>query len=110
MPVDDQADKVQDRWAQVMEQNGHMNLRTDYTPERIAGEGFYTLKSNNAAEANVEGPWPQEAYVRPAPPAEGETERVAELQPTAYEFRANHNFFGGRTAFYAQTDSKLNAK
>lgn len=82
-----------------------MNMRTDYTPERIAGEGFYTLKSNNAAEAGAKSPWPEVPYVRPAPPAEGETERVLELQPQSYEFRANHNFFGGRTAWYAQTDS-----
>lgn len=84
-----------------MEQHGHMNLRTDYTSPRIAGEGFYTLKSNNAAEAGVSPPWPETPYVAPAAPAEDETERVSVLQPTSYESRANNNYFGGRTAFYA---------
>ena len=53
LPVDDQADVVQDGWATVMENLGHMNERTDYSPERKAGEGYYTLKSNNADEAGV---------------------------------------------------------
>jgi len=44
-----------------MESHGHMNLRTDYTPSRIAGEGYYSLKSANAAEANVSPPWPGSA-------------------------------------------------
>lgn len=30
-----------------------MNEITDYTPKRIPGEGYYTLKSNNADEAAV---------------------------------------------------------
>lgn len=61
-----------------MEGNGHMNMRTDYTPERIEGEGYYNLKSNNQAEANVKPVWPNDAqnvpYERPAPPKENETE------------------------------------
>lgn len=93
-----------------MEGHGHMNLRTDYSSQRVPGEGFYTLKTNNAAEAGVEGPWPDTPYVRPAPPAENETERVQVLQPSSYLRRADNNFFGGRTAWYTQLDSKLEDK
>lgn len=97
-----------------MESHGHMNERTDYDAQRKEGEGYYNLKSNNAAEANVKAVWPKDKenvpYERPAPPKENETERVLELQPHSYEFRANNNFFGGRTTFYAQTDSELNQK
>lgn len=32
LPVDDHAEKVQDRWESVMESLGHMNERTDYSP------------------------------------------------------------------------------
>ena len=98
-----------------MEGNGHMNKRTDYTPERIEGEGYYNLKSANEAEAHVDpAVWPKDPqnvpYERPAAPKENETEQVLELQPHSYQFRANNNFFGGRTTFYAQTDSKLDEK
>jgi len=97
-----------------MEGHGIMNQRTDYTAPRVEGEGYYNLKSNNEAEAGVAAVWPNDAqnvpYERPAPPKEDETERVLELQPRSYQFRANNNFFGGRTAFYAQTDSELNEK
>lgn len=61
MPVEDAADKIHDSWAQVMEGNGHMNMRTDYTPERIEGEGYYNLKSNNKDEAKVSAVWPNDA-------------------------------------------------
>ena len=44
-----------------MEGNGHMNQRTDYTAERIEGEGYYNLKSNNADEAGVKPVWPNDA-------------------------------------------------
>jgi len=67
-----------------MESHGLMNLRTDYTAPRIPGEGYYTLKTNNAAEASVKAPWPETPYERPVAPAEGETERVLELQPNEY--------------------------
>ena len=59
-----------------MEGNGHMNLRTDYTPDRKAGEGYYSLHTNNADEAKVEGPWADEEIPAPANPKEDETERV----------------------------------
>lgn len=91
-----------------MEGHGHMNLRTDYTSTRVPGEGFYTLHSNNAAEAGVDPvPWPVTPYERPAAPAEDETERVQTLQPLSYLRRADNNFFGGRTAFYTQLDSEI---
>ena len=95
-----------------MEGNGHMNMRTDYTSERVAGEGYYNLKSNNADEAGVAPVWPNDAqnvpYVRPAAPKEDETEQVSTLQPLAYMRRANDNFFGGRTTFYNQIGSEMN--
>jgi len=93
-----------------MEQHGHMNLRTDYSAQRVPGEGYYTLATNNAAEAKVDAPWPSEPYVRPAAPAEGETERVHVLQPLSYQRRADNNFFGGRTTWYNQIDSQLEDK
>jgi len=34
-----------------MESLGHMNERTDYSPTKQSGEGYYTLKSNSASEA-----------------------------------------------------------
>jgi hypothetical protein len=61
-----------------MEGNGHMNLRTDYSPNRVEGEGYYNLATNNKDEENVKAPWPRDPqnvpYVRPAPPKENETE------------------------------------
>jgi len=60
LPVEDAFEKVQDNWGSVMESHGHMNLRTDYDPSRIPGEGYYSLHSNNADEANVKAPWPVE--------------------------------------------------
>jgi hypothetical protein len=51
LPVEDASEKVQDNWESVMESLGHMNERTDYDPIRKSGEGYYTLKSNNADEA-----------------------------------------------------------
>jgi len=110
LPVEKAADKIQDSWASVMEGNGHMNLRTDYESKRVAGEGYYTLHSNNAAEANVKGPWASEEIPAPPTPAEGETERVQVLQPMSYLRRADTNFFGGRTAWYSQLDSDLEDK
>jgi hypothetical protein len=41
-----------------MEGNGHMNARTDYTPQRVEGEGYYNLKSANKDEEKVKAPWP----------------------------------------------------
>jgi len=32
-------------------------MRTDYTSTRKAGEGYYTLKSNNADEAGADSGW-----------------------------------------------------
>jgi len=60
LPVDDASDKVQDNWESVMESHGHMNQRTDYTAERVPGEGFYNLKSNNKDEASVKPVWPND--------------------------------------------------
>jgi hypothetical protein len=37
-----------------------MNERTDYTSTRVPGEGYYTLKSNNADEASVPVVWEEE--------------------------------------------------
>ena len=100
MPVDDQADLVQDRWATVMESLGHMNERTDYDPIRKPGEGYYTLKSNNADEAKVEPVWKDDELPEYKSPAEDEFEKVSVLQPLAYLRRADNNFFGGRTTFF----------
>ena len=61
-----------------------MNLRTDYTSPRIAGEGYYTLHSNSQDEAKVEGPWASEDLPAPPTPAEGETEKTSDLQPESY--------------------------
>jgi hypothetical protein len=101
LPVDDAFDKVQDAWATVMEGHGHMNLRTDYDPQRKAGEGYYTLKSNNADEAGVPQVWADDEIPAYKSPAEDEAEKLSVLQPLSYQFRANNNFFGGRTTFYA---------
>lgn len=79
MPVDDHFDKVQDRWESVMEGIGHMNLRTDYSPERKAGEGYYTLKSNNGDEAGVETVWPDGELPAYKDPEEDEFEKVSVL-------------------------------
>jgi hypothetical protein len=43
-----------------MENLGHMNERTDYDPTRKAGEGYYTLKTNNADEASVPTVWEED--------------------------------------------------
>lgn len=40
-----------------MMSHGHMNAVTDYTSQRVPGEGYYTLKTNNAAEADVPTVW-----------------------------------------------------
>jgi len=57
-----------------------MNPTTDYNPLRKKGEGYYTLKTNNADEANVEDVWPNSIFDRDIPayksPAEDETEKV----------------------------------
>ena len=91
-----------------------MNERTDYDSQRKEGEGYYNLKSANKDEDHVEAVWPKDKenvpYERPPPPKENEPEQVLELQPHSYQFRANNNFFGGRTTFFTQTDSKLNEK
>jgi len=87
-----------------------MNLRTDYSKERVPGEGYYTLHSNNADEAKAEGPWAAEPLAPPPTPAEGETERVLALQPMSYQRRADNNFFGGRTTWFTQTGSELEDK
>jgi len=58
LPVDDQSDKVQARWKETMMSHGIMNQITDYTSERVPGEGYYTLKTNNADEASVPEVWP----------------------------------------------------
>ena len=110
MPVEAAFDKVQDGWATVMEGNGHMNMRTDYSSQRVPGEGYYTLASNNAAEAGVAAVWPEEPLAPPPTPAEGETERVQVLQPMSYQRRADNNFFGGRTTWFSQIGSELEDK
>lgn len=110
LPVDDHAEVVQDGWESVMEGLGHMNERTDYDSTRKPGEGYYTLKSNNADEAKVEQVWPDAELPKYKSPAENETEQVSILQPLSYEFRADNNFFGGRTTFYNQIGSELNEK
>lgn len=43
-----------------MESHGHMNERTDYTSTRVPGEGYYTLKSNNADESGVATVWEED--------------------------------------------------
>ena len=104
LPVDDAFDKIQDSWGDVMESHGIMNQRTDYESTRVPGEGYYTLKTNNADEASVDPVWKDSIFDEKIPayksPAEDETERVSILQPLSYQRRADNNFFGGRTAFY----------
>lgn len=93
-----------------MESLGHMNERTDYSPQRVPGEGYYTLKSNSADEAGVEQVWKDPELPAYKSPAEDEFEKVSVLQPLAYLRRADNNFFGGRTTFYNQIGSELNEK
>lgn len=87
-----------------------MNERTDYDSTRKAGEGYYTLKSNNADEAAVPTVWEEDKIPAYQSPAEDEFEKVSVLQPLSYLRRADNNFFGGRTTFYNQIGSELNEK
>ena len=105
LPVDDHAEVVQDRWESVMESLGHMNERTDYDPKRKSGEGYYTLKSNNADEA-ADVKWEPIAPLEILP--SDETEKVLELQPLSYQDRAIMNYFGYRTTFYGQLEEDVN--
>lgn len=104
LPVEVQAEKVQDNWESVMESLGHMNERTDYNPQRQSGEGYYTLKSNNADEAK-DVKWEPIAPLEVLPPVE--TEKVVELQPLSYQARAIMNYFGYRTTFYGQLEDDV---
>lgn len=112
LPVDDQSEKVQDRWESVMESLGHMNERTDYTPEKGDSEGYYSLKTNNADHINDEPVWKNSIFDRPTAPLEqldgGDTEKVSELQPLSYQARAIMNYFGYRTTFYGQLAQDIN--
>jgi len=100
-------DKIQDTWESVMEGHGHMAQRTDYEPKRNSGEGYYTLKSNNADEA-ADVKW------EPIQPlenlAEDDTEKVFDLQPLAYQARAIMNYFGYRTTFYGQLEEDVHTE
>ena len=93
-----------------MQQYGHMNPTTDYNPQRKAGEGYFTLKTNNADEAGVPKVWAEPEIPAYQSPAEEETEKVSVLQPLSYLRRADNNFFGGRTTWYNQIGSELNEK
>lgn len=104
LPVDDAADKIHDTWGSVMESLGHMNERTDYSPTRNSGEGYYTLKSNNADEA-ADVKWEPIAPLEVLP--NNETEKVLELQPLSYQDRAIMNYFGYRTTFYGQLEQDV---
>jgi hypothetical protein len=53
-----------------------MNPTTDYSPTRKAGEGYYTLKSNNADEA-ADVKWEPVAPLEVLP--SNETEKVLDL-------------------------------
>lgn len=81
LPVDLASAKVQDSWEATMESLGHMNERTDYTPNKVSGDGYYTLKSNNAEEAS-------DVKWEPIAPLENlesdDTEKVLSLQPLSY--------------------------
>jgi len=111
LPVDVATDKIQDGWGSVMESLGHMNERTDYTPEREAGEGYYSLKTNNADEADVKPVWPNSIFDRPTAPLENlkedDTEKVFDVQPEEYQARAIMNYFGYRTTFYNQLEEDI---
>ena len=70
-------------------------------PHKDEGEGYYSLKSN---EASMSQKYAAEAD-DPVETDPNEPERVSDLQPLKYEYRANNNFFGGRTTFYTQVGS-----
>jgi len=59
LPVDVAADAIQDSWGSVMESHGIMNERTDYTPDKLDGDGYYTLKTNNADNVNAAASFPE---------------------------------------------------
>ena len=42
-----------------MESHGFMNQRTDYESTRVPGEGYYTLKTNNADNVNAAASFPE---------------------------------------------------
>jgi len=87
-----------------MESHGHMNARTDYDEKRKSGEGYYTLKSNNAEEA-ADVKWED---IAPLDEMEGDdTEKVLDLQPLSYQNRAIMNYFGYRTTFYGQLEQDI---
>lgn len=104
LPVDLAEDKIQDSWESVMESHGHMNTRTNYEPKKSSGDGYYTLKSNNADEA-ADVKW------EPIEPlenlAQNDTEKVSDLYPDAYQARAIMNYFGYRTTFYNQLEEDI---
>ena len=58
-----------------------MNERTDYTPGKVSGEGYYTLKSNNVEQA-ADVKW--EPIAPLANLESDETEKVLSLQPLSY--------------------------
>ena len=76
---------------------------TDYDSQRKPGEGYYGLDTNNLAEKGSEKVWPESVQNKENEFAEEgvNTEKVNYLEPRLYENRANNNFFGGRTAWYA---------
>lgn len=95
------------------------NMKADptdgYNPHKAAADGYYVGKNqdpdfkengspvdNNAEDSieNVEeGGEDARNDITP--------EKVSTLQPLSYLRRADNNFFGGRTAFYAQLDSEI---
>lgn len=100
MPVDDHAEKVQDRWEEVMAQRGYVTP-SDYDGKKLSGEGYYTNKSNNEDEA-ADVKWEK---IEPLENLDGDdTEKVLELQPLSYQARAIMNYFGYRTTFYGQLE------
>lgn len=82
-----------------MESLGIMNERTDYTPIKERGQGYFTLHSNNADDA-AEVKWEPIAPLEEL--ASDETEKVFSIQPLSYQDRAIMNYFGYRTTFYGQ--------
>ena len=87
-----------------MQNLGHMHDQTDYEPTRKSGEGYYTLKSNNADEAK-DVKWEKVEELDKL--ADDDTEKVFELQPLSYQARAIMNYFGYRTTFYNQMEEVI---
>jgi len=75
----------------------------DYSSQRVPGEGYYPLKSNNADEQSVEPVWPNsiQNVESDFKITNIEPEKDMVMEPIKYLRRADNNFFGPRTAWYS---------